>query len=151
MKSRLFLNVITTQSAAVFEILAHIDEALVIWGDLFYVLDLRFDILNWVRGLNIESNGLTGEGLNEDLHTSAKSEDQVKSWLFLNVVIRKGAAIFELLASEDETLLIWGDTFLVLDLSLHILDGVRGLDIKGDGLTGEGLNEDLHTTAKSED
>ena len=52
---------------------------------------------------------------------------------------------------EDETLLIWGDTFLVLDLSLHILDGVRGLDIKGDGLTGEGLNEDLHTTAKSED
>ncbi len=69
----------------------------------------------------------------------------------MNVVIRKGAAIFELLASEDETLLIWGDTFLVLDLSLHILDGVRGLDIKGDGLTGEGLNEDLHTTAKSED
>ena len=69
----------------------------------------------------------------------------------MNVVVRKGAAIFELLASEDETLLIWGDTFLVLDLSLHILDGVRGLDIKGDGLTGEGLNEDLHTTAKSED
>ena len=69
----------------------------------------------------------------------------------MNVVLRKGAAIFELLASEDETLLIWGDTFLVLDLSLHILDGVRGLDIKGDGLTGEGLNEDLHTTAKSED
>ena len=69
----------------------------------------------------------------------------------MDVIVRKSATIFELFSSEDKALLIWGDTFLVLDLSLHILDGVRGLNIKGDGLTGEGLNEDLHTTAKSED
>lgn len=31
-------------------------------------------------------------------------------------------------------LLVWGDSLLVLDLSLDILDGIRGLDLKGDGL-----------------
>jgi hypothetical protein len=29
---------------------------------------------------------------------------------------------------------------------LDIVDGVRGLDLEGDGLTREGLDEDLHTT-----
>ena len=31
-----------------------------------------------------------------------------------------------------------------LDLGLDILDGVRGLHLKGDGLAREGLDEDLH-------
>lgn len=35
-------------------------------------------------------------------------------------------------------------TLLVLDLGLHILDGVAGLDLEGDGLTGQSLHKDLH-------
>jgi hypothetical protein len=35
-------------------------------------------------------------------------------------------------------------TLLVLNLLLHILDGVRRLHLKGDGLAREGLHEDLH-------
>ena len=31
-----------------------------------------------------------------------------------------------------------------LDLGLDIVDGVRGLNLEGDGLAREGLNEDLH-------
>lgn len=31
-----------------------------------------------------------------------------------------------------------------LDLGLHIVDGVRRLHLKGDSLTREGLDEDLH-------
>ena len=31
-----------------------------------------------------------------------------------------------------------------LNLCLHIVDGVRRLHLKGDGLTREGLDEDLH-------
>ena len=142
---------LVAEGSAVFELLSSEDEALLIWGDTFLVLDLSLDVFNRVRWLNIESDGLTGEGLNEDLHTTAKSEDQVKSWLFLDVIVRKSATIFELLSSEDKTLLIWGDTLLVLDLGLNVLNGVRGLDIKSDGLTSKSLNEDLHTTAKSED
>ena len=64
--------------------------------------------------------------------------------LLLNVVVTKGTAILELLAGEDETLLIGGNALLVLDLGLDIINGVRGLDIEGDGLAGQGLDEDLH-------
>jgi len=39
-------------------------------------------------------------------------------------------------------LLIWWDTLLVLDLGLHVVDGVRGLDLQGDGLPGESLDGD---------
>jgi hypothetical protein len=35
--------------------------------------------------------------------------------------------------------------FFVLDLGLHIIDGIRGLHLEGDSLAGEGLYEDLHT------
>ena len=62
----------------------------------------------------------------------------------MDVVVRKGAAVFELLASEDEALLIWGDAFLVLDLGLDVLNGVRGLDVESDGFSCEGLYENLH-------
>ena len=33
---------------------------------------------------------------------------------------------------------------IYLDLGLDILDGVARLNLKGDGLTGQGLDEDLH-------
>ena len=59
-------------------------------------------------------------------------------------LVAQGAAIFELLAGEDETLLVGRDTLLVLDLGLDIVNSVRGLDLEGDGLSSEGLNEDLH-------
>ena len=55
---------------------------------------------------------------------AAKAEDEVESRLLLDVVVRKGAAVLELLAGEDETLLIRGDALLVLDLLLDVLDRV---------------------------
>ena len=76
--------------------------------------------------------------------STSESEDQVESGLLLDVVVRKGSAILELLSSEDESLLIWRNTFLVLDLSLHVFNGVGWLDVEGDGLSGKGLDEDLH-------
>jgi hypothetical protein len=120
-------------------------------GDALLVLNLSLDILDGVRRLDIKSDGLAGEGLDEDLHTTTESEDQVKGRLLLNVVVRKSAAILELLSSEDESLLIGRNTFLVLDLGLDVLNGVRRLNIESDGLAGKGLDEDLHTTAESED
>ena len=59
----------------------------------------------------------------------------------MDVVVAESAAILELLASEDQALLVWGNSLLVLDLGLHIVDGVAGLDLKSDGLAREGLDE----------
>lgn len=59
----------------------------------------------------------------------------------LDVVVGEGAAILELLAGEDQALLVRRDALLVLDLGLDVVDGVRGLDLQGDGLARQGLHE----------
>ena len=67
--------------------------------------------------------------------TTTQAQHQVERGLLLDVVIRQRAAILELLTREDQTLLIRRDSLLVLDLRLHIVDGVRRLHLQGDGLT----------------
>ena len=52
--------------------------------------------------------------------------------------------------SKDQTLLVRWNALLVLDLSLHVLDGVRGLHFQSDGLAGQGLDENLHTTTQTQ-
>ena len=69
----------------------------------------------------------------------------------MDVVVGEGPAILELLAGEDQPLLIRRDALLVLDLGLDILDGVGGLDLEGDGLAREGLDENLHLAENSPD
>ena len=64
--------------------------------------------------------------------------------LLLDVVILECAAFFELLAGEDEALLIGRNAFLVLDLGLDVVDAVGGLYFEGDVLARESSNEDLH-------
>jgi hypothetical protein len=61
----------------------------------------------------------------------------MKSGLLLDVVIRESATVLELLASEDQALLVRGNALLVLNLALDVVDGVGGLDLKGDGLAGD--------------
>merc|ERR1719160_2176220 len=78
------------------------------------------------------------------LGTSPQPEDKVKSGLLLDVVVGQSPAILQLLASKDQPLLVRRNSLLVLDLGLDILDSVRGLHLKGDGLAREGLHEDLH-------
>ena len=47
------------------------------------------------------------------LATTTEAEDEVQRRFLLDVVVGQGSAILELLASEDQTLLIGGDAFLV--------------------------------------
>jgi hypothetical protein len=58
------------------------------------------------------------------LGSTTEAEDQVESRLLLDVVVRKSAAILELLAGEDQTLLVRRNAFLVLDLRLDIAVGM---------------------------
>merc|ERR1712048_871387 len=150
MEGGLLLDVVVRKSSSILQLLSSEDQSLLVWWDTLLVLDLGFDVLNGVSWLDIEGDGLAGEGLDEDLHTSSESQDEMKSGLLLDVVIGESSAILKLLTSKDESLLIWWDSFLVLDFGFDILDSVSWLDIEGDGLTSEGLDEDLHTTSESE-
>jgi hypothetical protein len=59
----------------------------------------------------------------------------------LDIVVAKGSAILQLLAGKDQTLLVWWDALLVLNLGLDIVDSIGRLDLEGDGLAREGLDE----------
>jgi hypothetical protein len=85
---------------------------------------------------------LGGKSLERRLNdTTTEAEDQVEGRLLLDVVVGESSAILELLTSEDQSLLVRGNALLVLDLGLDIVDGVRGLDLEGDGLARQGLDE----------
>ena len=144
MERRLLLDVVVRKGAAILELLACEDEPLLVRWDAFLVLDFGLNVLDSVRGLNIKSDGLASQRLDENLHTTAEAEDQVKGALLLDVVIAQGPAVLKLLTSENQALLVRWDTLLVLNLSLDILDRVGSLNVEGDSLAGESLNEDLH-------
>jgi hypothetical protein len=69
--------------------------------------------------------------------TSTQTQHQVQCALLLDVVIRQSAAILKLLASKDQTLLVRWDALLVLNLLLHVVNSVRWLNIKSDGLASQ--------------
>ena len=151
MESGLLLDVVVREGSTVFELLSSEDESLLIGRDTLLILDLGLDVVDGVTWLDLKSDSLSGEGLNEDLHTTTESQDQMKSGFLLDVIVGKGTSILKLFSGEDKSLLIRWDTFLVLNLGLNVLNGIGWLDFEGDGLTGEGLDEDLHTSTKSED
>lgn len=64
----------------------------------------------------------------------------MKSGFLLNVVIGQSTAIFQLLSSENQSLLIRRDSFFILDFLFDILDGIGGFHIQSDGLAGESLD-----------
>lgn len=79
------------------------------------------------------------------LRTASQTQDKMEGRLLLDVVVGKSAAVFELLAGEDQALLVGWDALLVLDFGLDIVNGVGRLHLKGDSLARKGLDEDLHT------
>jgi len=133
-ESRLLLDVVVRESAAVLELLACEDQALLVRRNALLVLNLRLDIVDGVRGLHLKGDGLASESLDEYLHTTTQAEDEVESRLLLDVVIRERATVLELLSGEDQALLVRRNALLVLNLRLHVVDGVGGLNLEGDGL-----------------
>ena len=151
MQGALLLDVVVRERATIFQLLTSEDETLLVWGNALLVLDLGLDVVDRVGAFYFQCDGLSGEGLDENLHTTTQTKDQVQGRLFLDVVIGEGAAIFKLLAGEDQTLLVGRDALLVLNLRLDVVDRVGGFHLQGDGLSGQGLDEDLHTTAQAQD
>merc|ERR1711870_222634 len=108
-QGRFLLDVVVRQGAAVLQLLACEDEALLVRRDALLILDLCLDIVYGVGSLHIQSDGLAGQCLDKDLHASAEAEDEVERGLLLNVVVRQSPAVLQLLASKDEALLVRRD------------------------------------------
>jgi hypothetical protein len=88
---------------------------------------------------------LSSQGLEGRLNDSSEQpQNQVQSGFLLDVIVGQSSSILQLLSGEDKSLLIWRDSFLVLDLGLDGIDGVGWVDVQGDGLTRKGLDENLH-------
>merc|ERR1712187_168904 len=121
MQRGLFLDVVIRKSATILQLLACEDEALLIWRNSFLVLNFGLHIVNRVAGFHVQRDRLARQSLHKDLHATTKAQDQMQRGLFLDVVIRKSATVLQLLACEDEALLIWRNSFLVLDLCLHVV------------------------------
>ena len=105
------------------------------------------DFLDGVLRLDLELQTQAEVRLNENMHyiNLLAYLVQDESGLLLDVIVGEGAAVLELISGEDEALLVRRDAFLVLDLSLDVIDGVAGLDIESDGLARlESLDENLH-------
>ena len=151
MQRTLLLDVIIGEGTPILELLTSKDEALLVWGDAFLVLNLRLYIVNRVGRFHLQCNGLAREGLYEDLHTTTQTKNQMEGRLLLNVVVGKSTTIFQLLPSEDKALLVRGDSLLVLNLRLHVVDGIRRLHFQRDRLAGESLHENLHATTETKD
>merc|ERR1719262_1952218 len=84
--------------------------------DALFVLDLRFHVVYRVAGLHVQSDRLSREGLHKDLHAAAEPQDQVERGLLLDVIVAQRAPVLQLLAGEDQALLIRWDALFVLDL-----------------------------------
>merc|ERR1719320_17399 len=151
MKGGLLLNVVVTESSAILKLLSSKDQPLLVWWDSFLVLDLCFHIFNGVRWFNFQSNGFTSESLHKNLHSTTEAQDQMKSRFLLNVVVTESSAILELLSSKDQPLLVWWDSFLVLDLCFYIFNGVRWFNFQSNGFTSKSLHKNLHSTTETQD
>ena len=78
----------------------------------FLVLDLALHIVDGVRALHLQSNGLASQGLHKDLHASSQTQDQVKGGLLLDVIVSQSASILQLFAGKDQPLLVRGDSYI---------------------------------------
>merc|ERR1712025_1009622 len=83
-------------------------------------------------------------------HTATEAKHQVKRRLFLDVVVRKGTAVFKLFACKNQTLLIRRNPLLVLNFGFDIVDGIACFHVKSDRLASERFHENLHTSAEPE-
>jgi len=136
MKSRFFLNVIVRKGSSIFQLFSSKDKSLLIWWNSFFILNFSFYSINGVTWFNIKSNGFSCQCLNKDLHSSSKSQDEMKCRFFLNVIVRKSSSIFQLFSSENKSLLIWWNSFFILNFSFDSINGITWFNIKSDGFSG---------------
>ena len=78
MEGGLLLDVVVRKSSSVLELLTGEDKSLLIGRDSLLILDLGLHVLDCVGCFDVKSDGLASQGLDEDLHTSSESQNEMK-------------------------------------------------------------------------
>ena len=74
MKSRLLLDVVVRESAAILELLSGKDQALLIRWDSLLVLDLGLDVIDGIGRLNLEGDPVA-QMKSQSIRTPSQRED----------------------------------------------------------------------------
>lgn len=114
MQGRLLLNVIVAERPSILELFPGKNQPLLIRRNTFFILDLALDVVDRIARFHFQRYRLARQRFHKDLHTAAQTQDEVQGGLLLNVVIAERAAVLELFAGENESLLVGRDAFLVL-------------------------------------
>ena len=78
------------------------------------------------------------------ISSTSKSENKMDGGILVDVIILNSPAIFKLLTSKDESLLISRNTLLVMNLILQAFNAVLGAAVQSDGLASQSFNKELH-------
>ena len=133
MQRAVLLDVVVRESAVIDKLLAGEDEALLVGGDAFFVLDLGLDGVDGVGALRHEGDVFAGQSPDKDLHAAAQAKHKVQRGFCLHLVIVHASLGLKLLASVDEALLDAGRTFLTVSIAVALGMGIPLLDLTGDG------------------
>jgi len=76
------------------------DERILAGQKSLPILDLGLNILDRVRWLHLQGEGLVGPGPDRDLHVSTVTENNMKGGFLLDVVIGVGAAVLGCLPAK---------------------------------------------------
>lgn len=131
----LFLDVVVGHCPSIFQVLSGEDESLFGGWDALLLSNALLDLGDAVGVLHIDCHGLTSESSHEYLHSSPESEHEMDGALLLDVVVTQAAFILKLLAPEDESLLVYGDTFPRVDELLETAHAVSTLHLACHGLS----------------
>ena len=140
----LLLDVVVRKRPDSLKLLAGEDQPLLGRRNFLHDMDLVLDIVDSVRRIDVQGDGLACDRLDEDLHVSAEVQYKVECVLLLDAVGRQRPVILKLLARVEQPLLVRRSSFLVLDLGLDTVNGVRCPAVQGDGLACGRLDKDLH-------
>jgi hypothetical protein len=76
-ESGFLLDVVVRKSATVLKLLTSKDQTLLIRRDALLILNLLLDLVDGVSRLDLKSDRLTGESLNENLHVDVKRLERI--------------------------------------------------------------------------
>lgn len=122
-----FWNVVVSKSSFIFKLLSSENKSLLVCWDTFLVSNFLFQWFDTFVGFDLDSHSSSSKSFDKNLHTAPQSQDQMNSWLFLNVVIGEASLVLELFASKNKPLLVDRDTFFLVDFGFKAFNWVSWL------------------------